>query len=44
MFDAVTDCAVEALDAFWAKRMGEKLRNILIYPHIFCYGDMKRPI
>jgi len=29
MFDAVTDWATEALDAFCAKKMGEQLRNIL---------------
>ena len=44
MFDAETDCATEALDAFCAKKMREQLRNILSYPHMFYYSDMKRPI
>ena len=34
MLDAVTDWVTEALDAFWAKRMGEQLRNILSYTKI----------
>jgi hypothetical protein len=36
MFDAITDCAAEALVEFCAKRMGEKLPNILSYVH-FCF-------
>jgi hypothetical protein len=42
MFDAVTDCVIEALNAFCAKKMGEQLRNILSYPHICFIMEIRK--